>query len=85
MYEVSGKGKGAAMKRDGVGEGEGEQLPVGRVESSGGDDEESVLAAELWIPDPEEWRGWRVYAVWKKKNRHNGPAGFRRSRGKGDG
>ena len=72
------------MKRGGVGEGEGEQLPVGSAEGGGGDDE--VLAAELWIPDPEERRGWLIYVVWKKKDkRRNGPAGFRRSGMKGDG
>lgn len=52
---------------------------VGHASSTGPSDDHDEPLATLWIPDPEQRRGWRERYVYKDKPKPNGkPIGFRR-------
>jgi hypothetical protein len=52
--------------------------PLGMAQGAGPEDDDAPLAT-LWIPDPEQRRGWRERYVYPDKPKPNGkPIGFRR-------
>ena len=52
---------------------------VGNVVGAGPERDDDAPLATLWIPDPEQRRGWRERYVYSDKPKPNGkPIGFRR-------